>query len=127
MAQQTPKRQPSNAIMDNLMRKFIVAALAPVFVAVAAAAGAADIAAGKAKVMEVCQACHGLDGNSPTPDYPKLGGQYPDYLAKALRDYRSGLRKNAIMAGFAGTLSPQDIDNLAAYYAAQPAVVRTKH
>jgi cytochrome c553 len=113
--------------MDNLMRKFIVAALTSVLVAAAAAAGAADIAAGKAKVMEVCQACHGLDGNSPTPDYPKLGGQYPDYLAKALRDYRSGLRKNAIMAGFAGTLSPQDIDNLAAYYAAQPAVVRTKH
>jgi cytochrome c553 len=88
---------------------------------------AADAAAGAAKAKEVCQACHGLDGNSASPDYPRIGGQYPDYLAKALRDYKSGLRKNAIMAGFAGTLSKQDIDNLAAYYASQPAVVATKH
>ena len=80
-----------------------------------------------AKAKEVCQACHGLDGNSPTPDYPKLGGQRLDYLAKALRDYKSGARKNAIMAGFAGTLSPQDIANLAAYYAAQPPVLVVPH
>jgi cytochrome c553 len=93
----------------------------------AAAAGAADMKAGEAKAKEVCQACHGLDGNNPTPDYPKLGGQRPDYLAKALRDYKSGARKNAIMASFAGTLSAQDIANLAAYYAAQPPVVVVKH
>ena len=60
---------------------------------------AADLEAGKQKVKEVCQACHGMDGNSPIPDYPKLGGQYPDYLAKALRDYKSGARKNADHAG----------------------------
>ena len=93
----------------------------------AGVAAAADAAAGAAKAKEICQACHGLDGNSGSPDYPKIGGQYPDYLAKALRDYKSGLRKNAIMAGFAGTLSKQDIDNLAAFYASQPAVVATKH
>jgi cytochrome c553 len=92
---------------------------------VAAAAG--DAEAGAAKAKEVCQACHGLDGNSASPDYPRIGGQYPDYLSKTLRDYKSGARKNAIMAGFAGTLSKQDIDNLAAYYASQPAVVTTKH
>jgi cytochrome c553 len=101
--------------------------LAAGFFAVAAAAGAADLKAGEAKAREVCQACHGLDGNSPTPDYPKLGGQRDDYLAKALRDYKSGARKNPIMAGFAGTLSPQDIANLAAYYAAQPPVLVVKH
>ena len=61
-----------------------------------------------------------MDGNSPTPDYPKLAGQYPDYLAKALRDYKSGARKNPIMAGFAAALTKKDIDNLAAYYASQP-------
>ena len=61
------------------------------------------------------------------PDFPKLGGQYRDYLAKALRDYKSGDRKNAIMAGFAKPLSKEDIDNLAAYYAAQPAVVSSRH
>ena len=87
----------------------------------------ADSAAGQAKAKEICQACHGLDGNSPTPDYPKLAGQYPDYLAKALRDYKSGARKNPIMAGMAGALTANDIDNLAAYYAAQPAVLSRKY
>ncbi|HVE48459.1 MAG TPA: cytochrome c [Casimicrobiaceae bacterium] len=89
-------------------------------------AHAADIAAGAAKAKEVCAACHGLDGNSPQADYPKLGGQYPDFLAKAMRDYKSGQRKNAVMAGFAAGLSRQEIDNLAAYYAAQPRVIGTK-
>lgn len=92
-----------------------------------ALAGAADLAAGQAKVKEVCQACHGLDGNSPTPDYPKLGGQYRDYIEKALRDYKSGARKNPIMAGFAATLSAKDIENVAAYFASQPEVVVTKY
>jgi cytochrome c553 len=89
-----------------------------------AAVDAADLAAGQAKAKEVCAACHGLDGNSQVADYPKLGGQYPDYLAKALRDYKSGLRKNPIMAGMVGALTPQDIDNVAAYYASQPATLR---
>ncbi len=99
------------------------------FVAFGASAGAAaaDLAAGKAKAKEVCAACHGEDGNSATPDFPRLGGQYPDYLAKALRDYKSGQRKNPIMAGFAQALSKQDIENLAAYYSAQTPVVSWKH
>jgi cytochrome c553 len=92
-----------------------------------ATAFAADVSAGAAKAKEVCQACHGMDGNSPSPDYPKIGGQYPDYMSKALRDYKSGARKNAIMAGFAGTLSKQDIENIAEYYSSQPPVVATKH
>jgi len=108
--------------MTGPLRYVLVAAL----FGASAAAGAADMKAGEAKAKEVCQVCHGLDGNSPTPDYPKLGGQLPDYLAKALRDYKSGARKNAIMAGFTGTLSEQDIDNLAAFYAAQPPVVVVK-
>ena len=93
----------------------------------ATAAHGADLTAGQAKAKEICQACHGLDGNSTVADYPKLGGQYPDYLAKALRDYKSGARKNPIMAGFAGALTAQDIDNLAAYYASQPAVLSRKY
>ena len=109
--------------MTGPLRYVLVAAL----FSASAAAGAADMKAGEAKAKEVCQACHGLDGNSPTPEYPKLGGQLPDYLAKALRDYKSGARKNAIMAGFTGTLSTQDIANLAAYYAAQPPVLVVKH
>jgi len=92
-----------------------------------AGVGAADLVAGKAKAKEVCAACHGEDGNSATADFPRLGGQYADYLAKALRDYKSGQRKNAIMAGFAQALSKQDIENLAAYYSAQTAVLSWKH
>ena len=46
-----------------------------------------------------CASCHGLDGNSQVPDYPKLGGQHPDYLAKAIKDYQTGARKNPIMKG----------------------------
>jgi cytochrome c553 len=89
-------------------------------------AGAADLTAAKKKVAEVCQACHGMDGNSAIPDNPKLAGQHRDYLAKALRDYKSGARKNPIMAGFAGALSLQEIDDLAAYFAAQPAVLQSR-
>ena len=73
------------------------------------------------KKSQACQACHGADGDkSVDPQYPRLAGQYADYLAKALRDYQTGTRKNAIMAGFATTLSEQDIADLAAFYAAQP-------
>jgi cytochrome c553 len=101
--------------------------LAASFAALPALAIAADVAAGQAKVKEVCQACHGLDGNSQTPDYPRLGGQYPDYLAKALRDYKSGARKNPIMAGFAAALTAKDIENVAAYFASQPEVLARKY
>jgi len=100
--------------------------LAAAVLGCSASTSAADLQAGAAKVKDVCQACHGMDGNSTVPDYPKLGGQRPDYLAKALRDYKSGARKNAIMAGFAGALSTADIENLAAYYSSQPPVVIVK-
>jgi cytochrome c553 len=88
---------------------------------------AADPKAALARVQQVCAACHGMDGNSQLADNPKLGGQYPDYLAKTLRDYQSGLRKNPVMAGFVDKLSNQDIESLAAYYASQPAAVATRH
>ena len=88
---------------------------------------AADPNAALPRIKEVCQACHGMDGNSQLADNPKLGGQYPDYLAKALRDYQSGLRKNPVMAGFVDKLSKQEIENLAAYYSSQPAALVTKH
>ena len=79
-----------------------------------------------ASLAEVCQACHGMDGNSQVPDYPKLAGQNQDYLAKSLRDYKSGARKDPTMNGFAGTLTTQDIDNLAAYFSSQPAVLQSR-
>jgi cytochrome c553 len=67
-----------------------------------------------------CAACHGPDGDKTIdPQYPRIAGQYADYLAKALRDYKSGARKNPVMAGFATTLSEQDNEYLSAYFAAQ--------
>ena len=75
---------------------------------------------GKAKAAQVCAACHGPDGNKPSaPDQPILAGQYYDYLVRALTDYKIGRRQNAIMKGFAGQLSKQDIEDLAAWFAAQ--------
>lgn len=82
-------------------------------------AAAADVEAGKKKAAEVCAACHGADGNSQTADFPRIAGQHADYMRKTLRDYKSGARKDPIMAGFANQLSPQDIENVAAYFAAQ--------
>ena len=99
----------------------------PLLLAMTAVAQATDPAAGKAKAAEVCAACHGADGNSPSPDFPKLAGQHREYLAKALQDHPSGPRKDPIMVGFAKALTKQEIDNLAAYYAAQPAVLSAKY
>ncbi len=113
--------------MTTMQQRFLAGVMAILMIGAATGVAAADLAAGKAKATEVCVACHGADGNSPTADFPRIGGQYPDYLAKALRDYKSGQRKNAVMAGFAQALSAQDIQNLAAYYASQPATVSVRH
>ncbi len=101
----------------------LAAALACLCAASPASAGG-DAEAGKTK-SQACASCHGPDGNSPNPPFPKLAGQHADYLQQALRDYRSGERKNAVMSGFASSLSDQDIEDLAAYYAAQNAVLFT--
>ncbi len=77
-----------------------------------------DVAAGKEKSAP-CAACHGADGNSTDPNFPLLAGQHADYLVKALEDYKSGARKNAIMAGFAAGLSRKDMEDLSAYFARQ--------
>lgn len=104
--------------------KMLVATLATAAALVAAPALAGNVAAGQQK-SQVCQACHGPDGNGVgDPQYPNIAGQYADYLEKTLRDYRDGVRDNAIMAGFAGTLSDQDIRDLAAFYATQSGPLR---
>ena len=99
-----------------------------VFLAMGAVVGAqaADIEAGKAKAQQVCAACHGADGNSQNPDFPRLAGQYDEYLVQALKDYQSGKRKNAIMAPVAQTLSKEDVHNVAAYFAEQASPLYTK-
>jgi cytochrome c553 len=73
----------------------------------------------------VCAPCHGTDGNGAAPNFPKLAGQYASYLAAALKNYRSGVRQNAIMNGIAKDLTDEAIEELAHYYAALPGKLST--
>jgi cytochrome c553 len=82
-------------------------------------AAAADVKAGRQKALQ-CQACHGLDGQAKLPEAPNLAGQGDVYLVKALKDYRSGARRNDMMSLVARNLKDDDIADLAAYYAAIP-------
>jgi cytochrome c553 len=67
----------------------------------------------------VCSSCHGPNGNSSNPEWPRLAGQSAVYIAEQLRMFRAGTRDNPIMKPLAGTLSDQDISDLAVYYQAQ--------
>ncbi len=80
-----------------------------------------DLAKGEASFTAVCAACHGADGNSGTPANPKLAQQHPEYLIKQLQEFKSGKRNNAIMKGFATTLSEDDMRNIAYWVAAKKA------
>mgnify|MGYP002778240067 FL=1 len=81
-------------------------------------AGPGDATAGEAKAA-ACAACHGADGNAADPQYPNLAGQHEHYIARQLKLYKSGERDNAIMLGFAATLSSQDMRDIGAYFAKQ--------
>ena len=105
------------------MRKLVIAA---VVAAVAGAAHAGNPEAGKEK-SRTCAACHGPDGNSAAADFPKLAGQHYDYLVKSLRDYKTGTRKNAIMAPLVANLTQRDLEDLAAFYAEQRGLVVRKN
>lgn len=86
------------------------------FLVTAAPVIAQDAKKGEELAQQQCAACHGKDfvtGLDPT--YPRLAGQYQDYLEKVLRDYKSGARKNPIMNGIAKPLTRDDIRNVAAY------------
>ena len=100
--------------MTGPLRYVLVAAL----FGAAAAAGAADMKAGEAKAKEVCQACHGLDGLSKTPDAPNIAAQIEPYIVAQLQAYKSGERKNDAMSVVAPSLSDTDIEDLAAYFSA---------
>lgn len=80
-----------------------------------------DASAGQAKAA-VCGACHGLDGNSSIPLYPKLAGQSEQYIVHQLNNFKSGKRQNPIMLGMATPLSEQDMQDIAAYFASQKTV-----
>lgn len=116
--------------LPRIARAPVALACALIFCGPALAAGAAqapsdvpkavfdgDAAAG-AKKAGSCVACHGADGNSNNPVWPKIAGQGAKYLYQSLKAYKSGDRKNALMAGQMAPLSDADLRNLAAHYAA---------
>lgn len=100
-----------------MMNKIVYACLVLVLHAGQAAA-AGDAAAGARKV-QTCQACHGPEGNSMNPAWPKLAGQHASYIVKQLQDFKGGVRKSPQMTPIAMPLSEQDMEDIAAYYAGQ--------
>ena len=101
------------------MTNTLLAALT-VLAATAGNSFAGDLAQGKAKAEGQCAACHAKEANwnSPIdPSYPKLAGQYKDYIVQALTQYKNGSRKNGIMAGQAAALTGKEIDDLATFFA----------
>lgn len=103
--------------MSNSLRTFLLilglASLAPV------AYAAGDAARGEA-LATTCAACHGADGNSPAPNFPKLAGLGERYLTKQLADIKSGVRVIPEMIGLLNNSSEQDLADMAAFYAAKP-------
>ena len=103
-------------LLSSLLLAFTAHANEP-----AAAPAKPDLAKGGAISSQVCAACHTADGSRGSPANPILQGQHPEYLAKQLAEFKSGKRKNAIMAGMAATLSEEDMRNVAAFYASKTA------
>jgi cytochrome c553 len=99
-----------------MSRVLITAIVALLLVSAPALAGDAEAGQKKSKP---CAACHGPDGNSASPEFPRIAGQHYDYLVKALQRYKSGERKDPIMAPMAANLTRRDIQDLAAYYSQQ--------
>ena len=78
------------------------------------------------KTATLCTSCHGQDGVAIAPMYPSLAGQHQDYLVRAIEEYQKGGRKNAIMKGFAATLKPAEIAEIAAYFSALTPALKTE-
>lgn len=99
---------------------------APVAAPAAATTAAAEVPLPAEKqgveqiVQNVCAACHAANGNSVITLNPKLAGQHPEYLLKQLKNFKEGMRANAVMSGMVANLTPEDMQNLAQYFAKQP-------
>jgi len=88
----------------------------------ACASYAGDAARGKEKAA-ACAACHGADGNSASPMFPRIAGQHEDYIVHALTEYKTGKRKDPIMSPNVAKLEKEDFEDLAAYFSSQKGVV----
>jgi cytochrome c553 len=110
---------------DNILSiRILAAALAAGGMAVTTPGMAGDAKAGRQKALR-CQTCHGLDGMARLPEAPNLAGQNEAYLIKALKDFRTGTRKNDMMSLVIANLKDADLADLAAYFAAIPVTVGT--
>lgn len=100
------------------MNKWLVSVSIVLAISSGAVQAAGDAAAGKTK-SATCLACHGPDGNSPNPIWPKLAGQAPNYIKKQIADFKAGSRSDPLMTAMAAPLSDQDVADLAAYFSSQ--------
>ena len=107
--------------MKKISALILLAALA----ASGSAFASGDASVGKKKSTP-CAVCHGAEGVSPSPEFPNLAGQYPDYLLSAMQHYKNGKRKNPIMKAQVEKLSNKDMMDLAAFFASQKAL-QVKH
>jgi cytochrome c553 len=98
------------------MKKQILAIATTALLIASTSSIAGDAAAGKAKAG-MCAACHGATGVSANPMWPNLAGQKEMYLSKQIKAFKSGSRKDPMMAGIVAGLNDADIANLSAYYA----------
>src|SRR5262245_43319211 len=111
--------QENSTVHDATMKPLFILILsagiaAPALAAEVKAQPKADPAKGQALSTQVCGACHTADGSRGVPANPILAGQHPEYLVKQLDEYKTGKRNNAVMKGFASTLSEDDMRNVAA-------------
>lgn len=110
--------------MKTLLKTLVLSSF---LAATSLAVSAKGSAAKGAEKVAACAACHGAGGAKPLPDHPVLAGQHYDYLVAALSQYKAGKRTNAIMKGFAAALKPEDIQDIAAYYASQESALKMKY
>jgi len=102
------------------MKRALIITLAGLAITTSATVFAAGDAAKGKTLTATCVACHGADGNSVNPDWPKLAGQKEEYIIKQLTDFRSGARVDATMTPMAmGIASDEDVLHLAAYFSSQ--------
>lgn len=106
-----------------MKRLFLLAGLAGAMCAPAALAqapaGKPDLAKAQTIAKDLCSACHGTDGNSPSPINPSIAGQPAEYITLQLAHFRSGIRANAVMQGMTAALTPADMQALGAYFSQQ--------
>jgi len=101
-----------------MMRKLAILLMSSLLMSAGSALATGDAEAGKVKAA-VCAACHGADGNSVVPTFPKLAGQHPSYIIKQLVELKAGGRKDPVMGPMALALTEQDQADLAAFFSSQ--------